>query len=218
MTILTEKELEVHHRPLLLAEMQFWGGSVLRVATDRVEYNGAVYEPRLHQQSIAGIQLLSEQGIDLVPSVTLSLADPDGAIWHQWERAIGFKGARLTLRLVLVDLATGECSGDGRVVFAGVCNAPEAREDALVVWATSRLGMARVELPVLRIQRQCPWVFPRTAEERQAAAEDERSEFYRCGYSPDIASTNARGNFNNYGEPFSLCGYTFDDCLARMGS
>lgn len=222
--ILTEKENAAAIQPLLLATITFANGAVRRLSshnlTGAAQYGGNNYLPRVLNQEIAATQALAENGIDIPATVNLKLADPDYYLWTNDEISNGFKGSELVLTLVFFDVATNGYSSDERVIFRGVCKEPGGKLPAhdgkvLTVGYVSRLMMGDVTLPVIRVQKSCPWVFPRTLTERQAGADDSKSEFYRCGYSPDATGSNARGNYESGVTPYAACSYTKADCVAR---
>jgi hypothetical protein len=70
-------------------------------------------------------------------------------------------------------------------------------------------------LPHVATTQKCPWRFPTTAEEREAAyngVDIDGRGFSICGYSPDIAG--GYGILND-AEPFTTCDYTRADCEKR---
>lgn len=216
----TAKEQEQSPRPLLLATVTFLDGTVLRLATDGLrtadagfQYAGYDWLPRILNQDIAAIQALSDGGIDIAPSVALDLNNADGAMWqHEIDR--GWRGARLTLTFVFWTPGANDFSSDSITKFRGICGAPSVDETRLTVSARSVLALGDVQLPTPRIQPRCLHNFPRTAAERQAAADNEDSIFYGCGYSPDATGGNARGNLNG-AVPFTGCNRTKEHCVAR---
>src|SRR5205814_2847199 len=111
--------------------------------------------------------------------------------FSQIERAVGFKGAKLTARVLFYDLRADAAVSDGTVLFQGIANPPEeVREATFQLSAINRMSMHRVLLPQVRIQRRCPWDFPTTMEQRWDAMnggeKGRYSRFFRCGYSPDV--------------------------------
>lgn len=223
-SLLTAKELASTYQSLLLATVTFMDGSVLRLSTHditgTVTYGGNNYLPRIVNKEIAATQALGEQGIDVPASVNLRLSDPDFYLWSNFETLKGFKGAKLELRAVMFDVQTNDFSTDSRVIFRGTCREPGGRlpqhdGKILSIGFQSKLGMSDVFLPVIRVQRTCPWIFPSTAAERQDGADNSKSEFFRCGYSPDASGGNARGNYQSGTTPFTTCDFTKEDCVAR---
>lgn len=179
-------------------------------------YGGNSYNARIQSQQIAPIQGMSENGIDLVPSVTLTIADPDKAIYLNYEKASGkgFRGASLSMTFIFWDADSSTFSSDSLVPFIGTCNKPETDENTLTVTATSKFNLSKRFLPTVPIQRRCPWIFPKTSTQRTAGANDADSIFYRCGYSPDVATTGV-GNYSSGVTPFTDCAYTRSECEAR---
>ncbi len=222
------------YRPLLLAVFQFTDGTYLRLSTNPLnvaeggyQYGGNDYLARLASQDITAVQARSESGIDRIPAATLHLVDPDRYLWTNYEQAKGFKGATVTLSLILVDIddSTGAFvySSDAPTKFVGVCDAPtlDASGALMAVAATSSRNMAKVYLPPVQIQQRCPWVFPSTAAQRLDGATNPASQHWECGYNPDQAGTDPelgtsclRGNLNG-ASPYTTCGYTKADCQAR---
>lgn len=222
--LLSDKELAAGRQSLLLATITFADGSIRRLSshnlTGAAQYGGNDYLPRILNQELASSQALSESGIDIPATVTLKLADPDYFLWTNDERAKGYKGSTLELRAVLFDVLANDYSTSSKVIFRGVCKEPGGKlathdGKVLAVGFVSKLMMSDITLPVIRVQKTCPWVFPRTGTERQAGADDAKSEFYRCGYSPDATGSNARGNYETGTTPFTGCNYTKADCVAR---
>lgn len=213
-TINIAKEQSATYQPLLLAEFTFADGAVLRLSTHPlntseggVQYDGNDYLGRISDQTIQQVQALSETGVDLVPSVSLSIADPAAYIYSNWETAAGrgFKGASLTLRLVFYDVAGGTFSSDSRIPFVGICDKPASDAARLTVTAVAKTSLMRAMLPVVPIQRRCPWINPTTTAQR-AEASDEDSCFYECGETRDTTTAPP-------------CSYTLATCtqLTRFG-
>ncbi|MBX9600420.1 MAG: hypothetical protein K2X35_05430 [Bryobacteraceae bacterium] len=216
------KELAQSFQPLLLATITFADGAVLRVCTHGLraadgtwQYGGQDYLPRILNQEVAALQALSEGGIDVTPAVTLALNDADKFLWTNYELAKGFAGAELKLTFVQWNVGANDFSIDEITKFVGrIRSAPNRDETTLSVTATSLLDFQRMQLPVVRVQRRCPWVFPATAAERLEGAEKEDSWFWECGYAPDHP-TNPVGNFESGSTPYAKCNYTKTDCEAR---
>ncbi len=89
-------------------------------------------------------------------------------------------------------------------------------ESGFKVSFTNRLNLQRNILPDVRIERQCPWMFPSTSAQRLEAlnggARGSYSPLHRCGYSPD--QTGGVGNLNS-GAVFTTCDLTRANCVAR---
>ena len=129
-TINAAKEQSSTYQPILLADFLFCDGSKLHLSThplNTVEGGfplpGAPatdYKARLASHNIQEIQSLSQQGISLIPSITLAIEDPDAAIYTANETTIGFRGAVVTLTLVLWDVGRGRLSERGGLRALGV--------------------------------------------------------------------------------------------------
>ena len=195
-TINVAKEQAATYQPLLLVEILFGDGTYLRLSTHPLntteggpQYGGHDYLGRISQQDIAQFQSLSETGVDLVPSVTLTLADPDGYLYANYERASGkgFKGATLTARLVMFDPVNATFSSDSRVPFSGICEKPALDARYLTLRAVSKLQLMKALLPCVSIQKRCPWINPTTTAQR-AGADSADSAFYECGETRDTTT------------------------------
>jgi hypothetical protein len=236
-TINLAKEQSITYQPLYLIEMIFWDGStVLRLASENLDittggnqYKGFDWKPRILQQSIDALQATSDNGVITAPRIKLKLADADQYLWQTYELAdgLGFKGAKLVLKLVFWDPDTNTFSSDEQVKFVGIVNAPEDSDDSsLTLLATNILNMANYNLPAVRIGRTCPWPFPVTHQNRVDAALNVDSEYFHCGYSPDVTDADgsggtaaARGNLDPAtGLPYTFCNFDWDSCIVRMGN
>ncbi len=193
-TINAAKEQAATYQPLLLVEITFADASVLRLSTHALNtaeggaaYGGNNYLGRISQQDIGQFQSLSETGIDLIPTVTITLADPDAYLYQNWEKTKGIKGAILTARLVFYDVDAGTFSSDSRIPFIGICEKPSLDVRALTISAVSRTQLMKSLLPIVPIQPRCPWINPTTATQR-ADADNPDSPFYECGEIRDTVT------------------------------
>lgn len=230
-TIIVEKERAEAYQPLLLATFTFTDGTVLRLSTHPLntaeggyQYGGADYLSRLEAQNINAIQALSDQGLDIIPAVTLRVADPDAYLYTNYEASHGFAGAALSLVLVIWEADTANFSSDSARRFDGICDPiSEYRDTGFEITAKSRLSMNKATLPVMRAQSECLNIFPITKANRiegcLESAED--SQYWSCGYSPDVVDGDiaggtaaARGNLTG-GVAYTDCGFTKAECVAR---
>lgn len=223
-TINEAKERAQTYQPLLLAEFTLASGPVLRVASHPLnvteggfQYDGKDWLARVTNYDITATQALSDQGIDYTPSVTITLADAQKTLYTNYEQAVGFRGALVTLTFIFWNVGQNEFSTDRMTRFVGVCGKPAVEGDTLVIPAISLMNMSQAQLPPLRVQKRCLGVFPMTAAQRQEGADDESSQFWLCGYAPDVTGPNTCGNLNGSAS-FTSCGLTFADCMARLGN
>lgn len=210
------KKREVTDTPLLLFECRLRSGSVERWSTHHVEIADVTYRARVLKHNLFDLNAASEEGVDGISTMSLTLANAD-SYFSQVERSSGWKGAKLNVTFLFFDVVNGAAASEASVVFKGLCNPPdEITETGLRLTFTSRLSLQRALMPEIRIQRRCPWVFPVTAEQRVEAvdggAKGKYSQFFRCGYSPEI--TGGAGTFNA-GAPFASCDYTRLQCEER---
>ncbi len=215
-TIETLKEQEVLETPLLLFECELPSGATERWSTNAVQVNGDHYEPRVLGHNVLEMRALSEEGIDAVSRVSITLANTDSR-FSQIARTAGWKGSRLTVRFLFFNLATGSPASEDIVLFHGVANPPdEITETTCRLTFLNRLGLYRILLPEIRIQRRCPWTFPATEQQRNEAitggAKGRYSPFFRCGYSAGLPG--GVGNLNG-GEAFLSCDCTRAACVER---
>lgn len=218
-TIFQTKEQAVTDTPLLLFDCQVPGLPTERWSTHKATIGVNVYEARVLRHNLFEMQTASDQGVDAIPKISIVLANADSH-FSEIERSIGWKGAKLTVSFVFHDLRRDAQVTAASILFQGIANPPdEITESAFRLSAINRMNMQRVLLPDVRVQRRCPWEFPRTAGQRQEAldggSKGKYSRFFRCGYSPDIAG--GAGNPNG-AVPFSSCGFTRADCEARACS
>lgn len=211
---------------LLLYTFTLSNGTIFRASDSPLnsseggfQYAGHDYFARVVSQSLGPIQSQSSLGFDVIPNISVTLADADSNIWTNYESAIGFSGARVDVDFVLASFGrTGYTfSSDSDRRFSGICDGPTIDENAgtITITAVNRLNMTRKSLPDVPCQPRCPWIFPATAIQRQAAADDSTSNYYQCGYSPDATGGNARGNYQSGTTPFTTCNLTKADCGAR---
>jgi Putative phage tail protein len=210
------KEQALTDMPLLVFECELANGQVERWSTHEVTIGGNVYRARVLQNDLFSIQTASDQGLDAIPRISLKLANADSH-FSQLERAVGFKGAKITARFLFYDLRADTAESDCPVLFQGIANSPdEIREATFQLSAINRMSMQRVLLPQVRIQRRCPWDFPVTADQRKEGTnggeKGRYSRFFRCGYSPD--ADGGVGNMDG-SSPYASCGYTRSDCESR---
>jgi hypothetical protein len=210
------KEQEITETPLLVFECTLPNGQAERWSTHRVTAAGATYEPRVLQHNIFEIQTSSDQGVDGIPRISIVLANADSH-FSEIERAVGWKGSRLTVGFLFYDLRKDEPASEISVMFQGLCNPPdEIREATFRITASSRLNLQRLVLPQVRVQRRCPWEFPANEPQRSEAIDGgtngKYSRYYRCGYS---AGLNGGSGTADGGAAFAACSYTREDCQAR---
>ena len=210
------KEQHVTDTPLIVFDCVLANGQTEHWSTHRAIVGDTTYEARVLQHSAFDIQTASDQGIDGSPRISIVLANADSH-FSEIERATGWKGARLTVGFLFYDLLNGQPLTDTMVAFQGTCNPPDQIQEATFrLTAVNRMGLQRLQLPQIRIQRRCPWEFPATEEQRGEAVHGgvhgKYSLYYRCGYSAGVEG--GTGNLNG-DEPFTTCGYTRTDCQAR---
>jgi hypothetical protein len=210
------KEQAVTDTPLLLFDCQLPNGQSEHWSTHTVTVSGNNYLARVVQYNLYEVQTSSNQGVDAIPKVSISLANAD-SYFSELQSSSGFKGAALTLSFVFYDLTQNAPTTPAVTLFMGICNPPdEITESTFRLTAINWMNMQRVLMPQVRVQRRCPWTFPPNLAQRQEAvnggAYGQYSTYYRCGYSPDVPG-GAGNLFGNV--PYTTCGYTRADCQAR---
>jgi len=216
LTIHEMKEREILETPVLLFDCELRNGQHQYWATHEVTFEGQVYRARLIDHSGFDIKAYSDDGIDTSAKLSIVLANADSH-YSQVERAVGFKGSRLSVQFVFFDLVSGVAATEAIAIFRGIGNSPhEISESLLHVSFTNRLTFQRVLLPDVRIQKRCPWLFPATQANRIEAITGgpraSHSPFFRCGYS--AGESGGVGNLNGT-VPFTNCDYTRKSCEER---
>jgi hypothetical protein len=213
-TINAVKELSEADSPLLLFECLVPNGGGYRYfSTHAITFNGNSYTGRVLKHNLFDFQLSSDDAMDSVAQVSLILANADSLL-SEIDTAFGWKGTQVTVYFAFANLATGAITTESTIVFRGVASDPdEITEDTLQLTFSNKLSLLRVGLPEVRIQRQCPWNFPATADQRSQAINSNRfSRYSRCGYSADIAG--GFGNLNG-SQAFTTCDHSRASCIAR---
>jgi hypothetical protein len=210
------KELAVTDTPLLLFQCVLQNGQAEYWSTHQIVYNGNTYAPRVMKHNVFAVQTSSEQGVDVIPRVSVSMANAD-SYFSELERSVGWKGATMTVTFLFYNLLENAPTSNAAVLFQGIVNPPDQSTESLFqLSAVNWMSMQRVLLPPVRIQRRCPWQFPSDAQQRQEAvnggSSGQYSLLYPCGYSPD--QTGGVGGMLA-GVPYTSCAYTRLDCEAR---
>lgn len=203
--------------PILLFNCQLASGETLHWSSHRLIFAGSEYEARVIGHDLFELQLSSDDAMDGLSNVSLTLGNADSKL-SEIEQATGFKGAQLTIQFAFFDLRLRAATSESIVLFKGIAGDPEEiNEHSMKLSFTNRLALQRVPMPGVRIQRNCPWSFPSTAAQRQEAAnggsKGKFSRLYGCGYSPDVAG--GCGNFGPGGQPFTSCDGSRAQCTAR---
>ncbi len=203
--------------PLLLFDCTLADGSMQHWSSQAFQWNGVGYEARLVRHNLFEAQLASDTQVGGAPKLTFELANADSRL-SQIEQQTGFKGSKVSVRVVFADVEAGSATTDPFVVFTGLMNSPElVTEDTFRLSAMNRMSAQRSVIPDVRVQRLCPWRFPGTAAQRAEAVDGgsgkgKYSPFYRCGYSADQAG--GRGSLNGT-SAYTSCARTRLDCESR---
>jgi hypothetical protein len=208
------KQRPVTDTPILLFDLVLPTGEAEFWSTHTLTLDGRSYQGRVIRHNLFDLRSLSDDGSDGVSRLALQLDNTDSRL-SQIERAGGIKGSKLTVRFGFV--RAGQLTCETRVVFRGLANPlEESTESTARLSFLNRLSLQRTYFPNVRIQRLCPWSFPTSAAQRAEGVsggdEGNYSEFFRCGYSPEV--DGGSGNLNGT-EPFVSCRYTRSDCEAR---
>ena len=210
------KQLAVADTPILFFQCVLSSGDSEYWSTHALSLNDQAYSARVLKHNLFGLQLASDDAMDGVSQISLTLANADSQL-SELNAAIGFKGAQLTVYFAFADLPSGSITTEYTVLFRGVAGDPdEISENSLTLSFTNRLSLQRIPVPEVRIQRTCPWNFPASLEQRTEGSSDANqgkySRFYRCGYSPDV--TNGVGNLSS-GKAFTTCDKSRGQCTER---
>lgn len=220
--IASAKDAQQSYQPLLLAVFTFSNGTVYRASTHPLntaeggyQYGGNNYIGRIISQDISAVQGYDAMGVDLIPRVSITLADADKALKTGYEDVYGFSGASLDLVFVFWDAGSSTFSSDSILRFRGICDPAQCDAETITISAVNKLNLQRRTLPPVPLQRRCPWIFPTTSTARQNAADNADDISYECGYSPGATGSNARGNYSSGTTAFTSCDYTKASCEAR---
>jgi hypothetical protein len=213
MTILEAKEAALVPATALLCEVRLKDQSIRRWASARCQDGTTLYEARVLADTTLPWKLTSDVTSESANSLTLNMADADGQIAQLFKTGL-LRGASIRIFAAVLD---GRNVESKTAVLSGVLdsvsdlNGRTARFTIL-----NRLSAIRTSFPPMRIQKQCAWMFPSNAGERDAAVnggEDSRySPLYRCGYGPDLAG--GAGNLDG-AAPFTSCDYSRRSCEER---
>ena len=156
-----------------------------------MEFGGQNYSARVLKHNLFELQLSADDAMDGLSQLSLTLANADSNL-SELNTVIGFKGSQLIVWFAFADLPSGTITTESMVLFRGVAGDPDSiTEEALTLSFINKLGLQRIPIPEVRIQRTCPWSFPATLEQRTEALDGGQSgrfsRFYRCGYSADVA-------------------------------
>ncbi len=202
--------------PLLFFECILPSGDSEYWSTHSIEFNGQAYSARVLKHDLFDLQLSSDDAMDGISKLSLTLANADSAI-SELNAAIGLKGTQLTVYFAFADLPSGTITTESTVLFRGIAGDPDLiTEDALTLSFSNKLSLQRLPLPEVRIQRSCPWNFPTSASQRTEAKDGGAlgrfSRLYRCGYSADISG--GAGNLN-VGAAYTSCDKSRSQCTER---
>jgi hypothetical protein len=225
-TVYAIKEQAVTAAPLLLAVVTLSNGTVFRWSTHPLASSEGGYAPsisgwahtgqdfqgRLSNQSLEEIQSMSPQGIDQIPSVSLEVADPDGAIFRAVERTgPKFKGASVELFLVTCDFTTDPWTWSDNVVakFRGLAEKPGFDGRTITLSCQAAANLQKKSIPFVIIQPRCNWLNPTTTAAR-AIADQEDSAYYECGETRDLATApHCSYTEETCTRPLRFSGFTF---------
>ncbi|MBV9763115.1 MAG: hypothetical protein JO340_21310 [Acidobacteriaceae bacterium] len=215
-TINQVKQLAEADTPLLFFECVLPSGDVEYWSTHSITFNQQVYSARVLKHNLFDLQLSADDAMDGISQLSMVLANADSAL-SEINSAIGFKGTQLTVYFAFADLQTLQITTESTVLFRGIAGDPdEIAEDSLTLSFTNKLSLQRIPLPEVRIQRSCPWNFPSTLAQRTEAANGgaigKYSQYYRCGYSADVAG--GVGSLNG-GQAFTTCDKSRTQCQQR---
>ncbi|HUQ95638.1 MAG TPA: phage tail protein [Bryobacteraceae bacterium] len=215
-TIYSIKEQDVLDTPIVLFDCVRSDGTTQHWSSHSILLAGQAYSPRVLAHNLFELRYGGDALSDGSGRLSITLANAD-SYFAQFDRATGWKGAKLTVRFAFYDLAAGAPTSEFRALYSGIAaGVDEVTESTFRISFHNRLAMQRLLLPSVRIQRRCPWIFPSNAEQRlEAVAGGDRgmySPFFRCGYSAGTAG--GVGNLDG-ALPFTTCNYTRLDCQNR---
>src|SRR5215467_10036124 len=128
-TIFETKEQAITDTPLLVFDCVLADGRTERWSTHQATIEGSRYESRVLSHNIFEMQTASDQGVDGIPRITIVLANADSH-FSEIDRAVGWKGARLTVGFLFYDLRSDTEATERSVIFQGTCNPPDEIREA----------------------------------------------------------------------------------------
>lgn len=163
-----------------LTSKTYYGGTGL-------VYNGNTYQPRLINNEIEAIQSVGVQGYLTVPGLQLTISDADKFIWTNHCRPHGWRGATITVTIILWDMIANQYSTDALFwTFIGSNPSHKYKSGETVIKVTSLINFSRLRMPSAPISTLCIWDFPVHYIDRVAALKNFTSTFYQCAYSADV--------------------------------
>ncbi len=215
-TINQIKQLAEADTPLLFFQCIMPSGDTEYWSTHSIVFSGQTYSARVLKHNLFDLQLSSDDAMDGITQLSLTLANADSAL-SELNAAIGLKGSQLTVYFAFADLPSGTITTESTILFRGIAGDPDLiTEEALTLSFTNKLSLQRIPVPEVRIQRTCPWNFPSTFQQRTEASNGGDlgpfSRFYKCGYSADVAG--GVGNLNA-GQAYTSCDKSRTQCVQR---
>lgn len=222
-SIYTDKELRSGYQPLVLLVITLTDGTVYRYSTHNLtgsnQYGGYDWEPRIMNAPIAAMQALSDNGSEIPPTMDITLNDADGGV-SSYIISTGLMGAQVRALFLFYDVIGGTFSTDFRVMFLGRANNPTSMDNLSVTFtAENALNMQNKSVPGAHVQKLCMNDFPTTSAERIIASGPfDGTGLRRCRYSVDVPTIGIGNNDPGTGLPYTACGFSYGDCMARMGN
>jgi hypothetical protein len=115
------KEVECPGTPLFLFECTLGDGSVQRLSTHAVSWNGNSYSARVLDHNAFEFRNGIDDAVGSAASLRILLADAD-AVMSEVDRTAGWKGADVAVTFLFFDLTTSTPASDGIVVFRGIAD------------------------------------------------------------------------------------------------
>jgi hypothetical protein len=200
-------------KPLFLVSIVAPDGDTCYLTTSayygaqNITYNSQTYLARILQNNIQAITATSPQGYDSVPGFTLTLADADGSLWMNHCQPHGWRGAAVTLTMILWDVVTNSYSTNAyQLTFIGGNPQHNYARGETTLDVQASTNWSRLKVPSVPLQYRCPWDFPATALQRLDGLKNPTSIFYQCGYSPDCSG--GCGNPVGAGQPDQIANTT----------
>src|SRR5689334_11214464 len=97
------KQREITDTPVLLFDCELPNGSVEQWSTHQIDAFGNHYSARVLKHNAFELRSTAEDGLDGISKISLTLANAD-SYFSQLERSAGFKGSKVSVRFVFVDL------------------------------------------------------------------------------------------------------------------
>src|SRR5579885_711188 len=113
------KQSEVCDTPVFLFDFAVPGGPTEHWSTHGITVGAQAYTPRVLKHNAFQLRASLDSANNGSAGLTVILANADG-VCSEVEQDYGWKGTRVTVRFLFVDLTAGTATSESRVIFTGI--------------------------------------------------------------------------------------------------